>query len=325
MINFMPFRITTSFLASITLHLILFLFIVFNRSPMQQLGDEIFMPSQVDVLEGSEAKRIREWLKEIQAARPPEADVAQPSVIDIRDIRENLFRNLGITEEVFTDIPPIETGFLDSFLKDTLADIPISNDATESPALKETPTLNSKVDGGTFEIQTADALGKPLPKSGGPDRANEIKIAFNIDDTPDTMAIIDKPVYIASKPKDFTVEAVKTQGSTADEKPSVIHTSDKISAKIIGELINRDIEKYEMPEIPFDDKIKVKKLFVHARITVLGNGKVKDNIVIEKTSGYDSIDKSVADSLLKWTFTPLPKKFLWQEQMGVIVFEINLI
>lgn len=56
---------------------------------------------------------------------------------------------------------------------------------------------------------------------------------------------------------------------------------------------------------------------------VLPNGKVKENILIQKTSGFSDFDKSAIEALRTWEFEPL-KGGETGEQWGSITFNFRL-
>jgi TonB family protein len=51
------------------------------------------------------------------------------------------------------------------------------------------------------------------------------------------------------------------------------------------------------------------------------NGTVKENVIIERTSGSLQWDQMVIAALKNWEFVALPGKGLRQDQTGVITFQ----
>jgi len=91
-----------------------------------------------------------------------------------------------------------------------------------------------------------------------------------------------------------------------------------------GPLSNRDILRQVIP--PYPDWAKKKGIFASVSLYffVLHSGIVKDNVVIQTTSGYPKLDKLSIDSLMKWRFAPLPRKDYGKEQWGIITFRFKL-
>lgn len=94
------------------------------------------------------------------------------------------------------------------------------------------------------------------------------------------------------------------------------------STGILVRLKNRTLISHVAPEIPRTENVKVKELIVSVEVSVMSNGYVKKT-VIDKSSGYESIDKAVTDALMKWRFSPLKSEKSTQEQIGIIEFTIR--
>ena len=87
---------------------------------------------------------------------------------------------------------------------------------------------------------------------------------------------------------------------------------------------NREILKQIIP--PYPEWAKKKGIFASVSLYffVLHSGEVKNNIMIQRTSGYPRLDKSASQSLLKWRFAPLPREKYGKEQWGIITFRFKV-
>ncbi|MFB0563826.1 MAG: energy transducer TonB [Candidatus Lokiarchaeia archaeon] len=96
------------------------------------------------------------------------------------------------------------------------------------------------------------------------------------------------------------------------------------SFQIQGPISAREVVHSVVPSYPRWAVEKGIEPTLTLRFAVLPSGKVKDAIFIIRTSGYPELDKSVIDTLKKWTFKPLPKESLWREEWGEVTFIFSL-
>ncbi|MFH1378812.1 MAG: energy transducer TonB [bacterium] len=94
--------------------------------------------------------------------------------------------------------------------------------------------------------------------------------------------------------------------------------------ELSGPLSNRQIIKQVIPEYPEWAKKKGIMATVSLYFFVLHTGVVKDNIVIQRTSGYPLLDKTAMDALIQWKFAPLSKEQYGKEQWGIITFKFKI-
>ena len=90
---------------------------------------------------------------------------------------------------------------------------------------------------------------------------------------------------------------------------------------ITGALANRKVLKRVIPPFPRWAKIQGVGATISLRFTVMENGTVKENVIIERTSGSLQWDQMVISALKKWQFVPLKSGGLRQDQTGVITFQ----
>ncbi|MHA2052267.1 MAG: energy transducer TonB family protein [Candidatus Hodarchaeales archaeon] len=90
---------------------------------------------------------------------------------------------------------------------------------------------------------------------------------------------------------------------------------------ITGPLANRTIIEKTIPGFPLWAKMQGVGASVSLKFTVMENGTVKENIIIERTSGSSEWDRLVVQSLKKWKFAALSKSDIRHDQTGVITFQ----
>lgn len=91
-----------------------------------------------------------------------------------------------------------------------------------------------------------------------------------------------------------------------------------------GPLKYRRIKVMQMPPYPRWAEEKGIEATVSFRIWVDVKGKVKDNMYLEKTSGYSDLDAVVKEALLKFNFVPLPAGAPEEDEWGVATFKFEL-
>jgi TonB family protein len=94
-------------------------------------------------------------------------------------------------------------------------------------------------------------------------------------------------------------------------------------ARLVGPVADRRLESHRLPTYPEWAKIDGVEATVKLYFVVLPNGKVKENILIQKTSGFQDFDRNAIEALLAWRFEPL-KGGRTGEQWGSITFNYRL-
>ena len=124
--------------------------------------------------------------------------------------------------------------------------------------------------------------------------------------------------------EDIREEEVISKKATEEEVIKRAESKGRALFEITGPLANREIISKVIPKYPEWAKRRGIDAAVSLHFVVLSNGKVKKNIYVQRTSGYPKFDQLVLESLSKWFFAPLQKKFYGKEQWGIITFYFYL-
>jgi TonB family protein len=92
-------------------------------------------------------------------------------------------------------------------------------------------------------------------------------------------------------------------------------------AQLVGPVANRPLISYEVPRYPEWAKRDGVEGSVTLYFYVLPDGRIKENIVVERTSGFSDFDTGAMDALRQWKFQALPGS---GEQWGRITFNYRL-
>ncbi len=90
---------------------------------------------------------------------------------------------------------------------------------------------------------------------------------------------------------------------------------------ITGPLANRAILKKVIPPFPLWARKQGVGATISLRFTVMEDGNVKENIIVERTSGSGDWDQLVLQVLKQWEFVALIKSDLRHDQTGLITFQ----
>jgi TonB family protein len=112
----------------------------------------------------------------------------------------------------------------------------------------------------------------------------------------------------------------KTETTSAMEK----NGGSKPAIELVGPLQGRGIIASYMPKYPEWMKEKGLEADVAVRFFVAPNGVVKEEMSIERTSGYSELDKTVMAVLKTWQFEELLKSVKQDSQWGVVTFRFRL-
>ena len=107
------------------------------------------------------------------------------------------------------------------------------------------------------------------------------------------------------------------------EKTSVKAETGIPGMTLTGPASGRKIVSCLLPEYPGWALRDAVEATVELHFVVLPNGKVKENILIKETSGYEEFDKNATASILLWRFSALPAGGN-EEQWGNVVFKYRL-
>ncbi len=112
--------------------------------------------------------------------------------------------------------------------------------------------------------------------------------------------------------------------------PATIEKSDDSASqriidgvRLVGPVADRELKSYRLPTYPEWAKSDGVEATVKLYFVVLPNGRVKENILIQKTSGFQDFDRNAIEALLTWRFEAL-KSGQTGEQWGSITFNFRL-
>lgn len=94
-------------------------------------------------------------------------------------------------------------------------------------------------------------------------------------------------------------------------------------AALAGPAADRPVRKYIMPEYPEWAKREGVEGSVTLGFVVLPDGRVKKNVMVHRTSGYEDFDRRAQEALRLWRFEPLPPGST-DEQWGSITVHFRL-
>jgi TonB family protein len=94
-------------------------------------------------------------------------------------------------------------------------------------------------------------------------------------------------------------------------------------AQLVGPVADRPVVKYETPEYPEWAKRDGVEGSVTLYFVVRPNGWVKENVLVQKTSGFQDFDQKALIALMNWRFQPL-EGGATGEQWGSITFHFKL-
>lgn len=92
---------------------------------------------------------------------------------------------------------------------------------------------------------------------------------------------------------------------------------------LTGPVADRELLSYETPEYPDWAKRDAVEGSVRLYFVVLPDGRVKENVLVQATSGYEEFDRNATDALLAWKFEPLTGGAVG-EQWGSITLHYRL-
>lgn len=94
-------------------------------------------------------------------------------------------------------------------------------------------------------------------------------------------------------------------------------------ASLTGPVADRPLLFYCKPEYPEWAKQEAVEGSVRITFVVLPDGRIKENIIVEKTSGFSDFDENAVKALLTWRFEPIAEGKTG-EQWGTITFHYRL-
>ena len=94
-------------------------------------------------------------------------------------------------------------------------------------------------------------------------------------------------------------------------------------ASLTGPVADRPLLAFKKPQYPEWAKREAVEGSVSIYFVVLPDGHIKENVRVEKTSGFGDFDENAVKALLTWRFEPI-KKGKTGEQWGTITFHYRL-
>ncbi|MEN8006960.1 MAG: TonB family protein [Candidatus Krumholzibacteriota bacterium] len=126
-----------------------------------------------------------------------------------------------------------------------------------------------------------------------------------------------------SAPALATVPREKPTASAAAPNMDAVARRTLEGAELAGEIANRPVVRHTMPAYPEWAKSQAVEATVTLYFVVLPDGRVKENIQIQKTAGFSDFDNSAIEALAQWRFQALSGGAS-QEQWGTITFRFRL-
>jgi TonB family protein len=125
-----------------------------------------------------------------------------------------------------------------------------------------------------------------------------------------------------SRPVMVAIAGAPPVSATPAAKPEDVNrTRDLAGARIIGPVADRAVVSYQVPDYPEWAKREGIEGSVTLYFFVLPDGRVKENVLVERTSGFTDFDEGALKALLAWRFAALPGG---AEQWGRITFHYRL-
>lgn len=94
-------------------------------------------------------------------------------------------------------------------------------------------------------------------------------------------------------------------------------------AQLMGPVADRPVVHYDVPDYPDWAKREAVEGSVTIYFVVVPDGRVKENVMVQKTAGFDDFDENAVRALLAWRFEPL-RAGATGEQWGTITFHYRL-
>jgi TonB family protein len=130
---------------------------------------------------------------------------------------------------------------------------------------------------------------------------------------------------LGGNPTGRPVMAAAIVDAPTTEAPAPAHSGggarNLAGANLVGPVADRAVTHYQVPDYPDWAKRDGTEGSVTLYFFVLPDGRVKENIVVERTSGFSDFDDRAVAALLQWKFVALS---LSNDQWGRITFNYRL-
>jgi len=283
-------RMRESVLFAVLVHLLLFL----TFSLVQALNPEPPMLTEITWMEPEVAAPV----PVPQAPRPvpvqPQLAHPTPDPVRFERERDRAEQSLEPQRDVSRDL-----------LQERLTALQQNRETTPSPALV-----------------AASQLKTPSPSvAAAPTRPPTQNVALTRGETsPKPSPIELRRAPARSQP---TMAQVAPKPAREPEMPKIASASrrDMAGMTLVGPVADRRILSYQAPVYPDWAKRDAVEASVRLYFIVLPSGEVKENVLIQKTGGYEEFDSNAVAAIRKWRFEPLPGS---GEQWGEITFNYRL-
>jgi TonB family protein len=119
----------------------------------------------------------------------------------------------------------------------------------------------------------------------------------------------------------------RMSGPSTAETPAKVDESTArrtiAGASLLGPIADRAVVSYQLPAYPDWAKREAVEASVTLYFVVRPDGGVKENILVQKTAGFEDFDESARAALRTWQFEPL-RAGRAGEQWGIITFHFRL-
>mgnify|MGYP001824764427 CR=1 FL=1 len=293
-------RFQRALVISLVLHLVLFAWLMLRESitevpegiveiswldPVPEAPPPAPMPTRAEPKPPTPARTVTPSATEEKFQRRPEPAVVQPTPQEQTANRDMVKERLAAltTTTLPTRALDAEAGATNSLLKSA----PV--EAADTGLKASTIDLN----------RSENSQPRPAELKRGPVEARRSAPAI-------VPATVDKPKSAAAMPDMESVARRTLEG-----------------AELAGEIANRPVVSHTMPLYPEWAKSQAVEATVTLYFVVLPDGRVKENIQVQKTAGFSDFDLSAVAALEKWRFQALTGGAA-HEQWGTITFRFRL-
>ncbi|MDH3197776.1 MAG: TonB family protein [Candidatus Krumholzibacteria bacterium] len=132
------------------------------------------------------------------------------------------------------------------------------------------------------------------------------------------------PAHVQQSGMLATVPVPQTDAEPAPARPEETNRQRELAGALLtGPVADRPLVSYRKPTYPEWAKEEVVEGSVTIYFVVATDGRVKENVMIQKTSGFADFDDNAIQALLTWRFEPLAGGATG-EQWGTITFHYRL-
>ncbi len=128
---------------------------------------------------------------------------------------------------------------------------------------------------------------------------------------------IQRTTMLVTQMPERTVKPIESEKTDTQAQRTIA------GASLTGPVADRPLISFTKPEYPEWAKKEAVEGSVTIYFLVLPNGHIKENVMVQKTSGFGDFDENAINALLAWRFEPVEKSALG-EQWGTITFHYRL-